>query len=71
MDQKTLESPLNCKDIQPVHPKGNQCRVFIGSTDAEADRWCATRLPSSRKDKMERKRSSPATPFQEWRLHKQ
>ena len=33
--EKTLESPLNCKEIQPVHPKGNQSRIFIGSTDAE------------------------------------
>ena len=34
--QKTLESPLDCK-IQPVHPKGDQSWVFIGSTDAEAE----------------------------------
>ena len=35
--EKTLESPLDCKEIQPVHPKGNQSRVFIGRTDAEAE----------------------------------
>ena len=35
--EKTLESPLNCKEIQPVHPKGNQSWVFIGGTDAEAE----------------------------------
>ena len=35
--EKTLESPLDCKDIQPVHPKGNQSSIFIGRTDAEAD----------------------------------
>ena len=35
--EKTLESPLDCKDIQPVHPKGNQSWVFIGRTDAEAE----------------------------------
>ena len=35
--KKTLESPLDCKEIQPVHPKGNQSWVFIGSTDAEAE----------------------------------
>ena len=35
--EKTLESPLNCKEIQPVHPKGNQSWVFIGRTDAEAE----------------------------------
>ena len=35
--EKTLESPLDCKEIQPVSPKGNQCRIFIGRTDAEAE----------------------------------
>ena len=35
--EKTLESPLDCKEIQPVHPKGDQSWVFIGRTDAEAD----------------------------------
>ena len=33
--EKTFESPLDCKEIQPVHPKGNQSWVFIGRTDAE------------------------------------
>ena len=33
----TLESPLDCKEIQPVHPKGNPSSVFIGKTDAEAE----------------------------------
>ena len=35
--EKTLESPLDCKKIQPVHPKGDQSRVFIGRTDVEAE----------------------------------
>ena len=35
--EKTLESPLDCKDIQPVHPKGDQSRVCIGRADAEAE----------------------------------
>ena len=35
--EKTLESPLDCKEIQPVHPKGNQSWIFIGMTDAEAE----------------------------------
>ena len=35
--QKTLERPLDCKEIQPVHPKGDQSWVFIGSTDVEAE----------------------------------
>ena len=35
--EKTLESPLDCKEIQPVHPKGDQSWVFIGRTDTEAE----------------------------------
>ena len=35
--EKTVESPLDCKEIQPVHPKGDQSWVFIGRTDAEAE----------------------------------
>ena len=35
--EKTLESPLDCKEIQPVHPKGDQSLVFIGRTDVEAE----------------------------------
>ena len=35
--EKTLESPLDCKEIQPVHPKGDQSWLFIGRTDAEAE----------------------------------
>ena len=43
--EKTLESPLDCKEIQPVHPKGNQSWLFIGRTDVEAETpslatWC-------------------------------
>ena len=44
--EKTLESPLDCKEIQPVHPKGDQSWVFIGRTNAEAEipnimaTWC-------------------------------
>ena len=43
--EKTLESPLDCKEIQPVHPKGNKSWIFIGRTDAEAEShtlatWC-------------------------------
>ena len=37
MLEKTLESPLDCKEIQPVHPRGDQFWVFIGRTDAEAE----------------------------------
>ena len=35
--EKTLASPLDCKEIQPVHPKGNQSWIFIGRTDDEAE----------------------------------
>ena len=35
--EKTLESPLDCKEIQPIHPKGDPSWVFIGRTDAEAE----------------------------------
>ena len=35
--EKTLESPLNCKEIKPVNPKGNQSWIFVGRTDAEAE----------------------------------
>ena len=35
--EKTLESPLDCKEIQPVHPEGDQSWVFIGRTDVEAE----------------------------------
>ena len=37
MLEKTLESPSDCKEIQPVHPKGNQSWIFIGRTDAEVE----------------------------------
>ena len=36
--EKTLESPLDFKEIQPVHPKGDQSWVFIGKTDVEAEK---------------------------------
>ena len=35
--EKILESPLDCKEVQLVQPKGNQSRIFIGRTDAEAE----------------------------------
>ena len=37
MLENTLESPLDCKEIQPVHPKGDQSWLFIGRTDAGAE----------------------------------
>ena len=58
--EKTLESPLDCKEIQPVHPKGNQSWIFIGRTDAEAEtpilwppdakNWLLRKDPDAEKD---------------------
>ena len=58
--EKTLESPLDCKEIQPVHPKGNQSQIFIGRTDAEAEvpilwppdvkNWLSGKDPDAGKD---------------------
>ena len=60
MLEKTLESPLDCKEIQPVHPKGDQSWVFIGRTDVEAEtpilwapdakNWLIWKDPDARKD---------------------
>ena len=58
--EKTLESPLDCKEIQPIHPKGNQSWLLIGRTDAEAEtpilwppdakNWLIWKDPDNRKD---------------------
>ena len=58
--EKTLESPLDCKEIQPVHPKGDQSWIFIQRTDAEAEapilwppdakNWLIGKDPDARKD---------------------
>ena len=58
--KKTLESPLDCKEIQPVHPEGDKSWVFIGRTDAEAETpilwapdvksWLIWKDPDARKD---------------------
>ena len=62
MLEKTVESPLDCKEIQPVHPKGDQSWIFIGRTDAEAEApvlwppdhqkrpWCWERLKAGEGD---------------------
>ena len=42
--EKTLDSPLDCKEIQPVHPRGDQFWVLIGRTDAEAETPILQRL---------------------------
>ena len=58
--EKTLESPLDCKEIQPVYPKGGQSCMFIGKTDVEAETplllphdaktWLIWKDPDARKD---------------------
>jgi len=58
--EKTLECPLDCKESQPVHPKGNQSWIFIGRTDAEAEtpvvwppdvkNWLIGKEPDAQKD---------------------
>ena len=58
--EKTLESPLDCKEIQPVHPKGDQSWVFIGRTDAETEtpilwpsdvkNWLIWKVPDAGRD---------------------
>ena len=58
--EKTLESPLDCKDIQPIHPTGNQSWIFIGRTEAEAEtpvlwpsdvkNWLIGKDPDAEKD---------------------
>ena len=51
--EKTLESPLDCKEIQPVHSKGDQCWVFMGGTDVEAE-TPILRPPDARADSFEK-----------------
>ena len=56
--EKTLESPLDCKEIQPVHPEGSQSWIFVGRTDAEAPilwppdakNWLIWKDPDAKKD---------------------
>ena len=53
--EKTLESPLDCKEIKPVHPKGNQSWVFIGWTDADAEAEAPILWPPDMKSQLIRK----------------
>ena len=58
--EKTLESPLDCKEVQPVHPKGDQSSVFFGRNDAKAEtpilwpthvkRWLIRKDPDAGRD---------------------
>ena len=63
--EKTLENPLDCKEIKPINPKGNQSWIFIGKTDAEVDapilwppdakKWLTGEDPDARKDWRQKK----------------
>ena len=79
--EKTLESPLNCKEIQPVHPKGNQSWIFIGRTDADAEapilwppdvkNWLIRKDPDAGKDWRQEKKETAEDKMVGWhhRLH--
>ena len=68
--EKTPESPLDCKEIQPVHPKGNQSWIFIGRTDAEAETpilwppdeesWLIWKDPDAGKDRRQEEKGTTA-----------
>ena len=74
--EKTLESPLDCKDIQPVHPKGNQSWVFIGRTDTEAEtpmlwapdakNWLVWKDPDAGKDWRQEEKGMTEDEFVGW-----
>ena len=74
--QKALESPLDCKEIQPVHPKGNQSWIFIGRTDAEAETpilwppdaksWFIGKDPDAGKDWRQREKGTTENEMVGW-----
>ena len=74
--EKTLESPLDCKGIQPVHPRGNQSWIFIGRTDAEAEtpilwppnakNWLIGKDPDVRKDWGREEKGTSEEEMVEW-----
>ena len=76
MLEKTLESPLDCKVIQPVHPKGNQSWIFIGRTDAEAEapilwppdmkNWLIWKDPDAGKDWRREEKGTKEDEMIEW-----
>ena len=71
MLEKTLESPLDCKDIKAANPKGNQPWVFIGRTDAEAEtpifwpldvkNWLIVKDPDAGKDRRQEEKGMAET----------
>ena len=74
--EKTLESPLDCKEIQPVHPKGDQSCMFIGRTDAEAETpilwppdeksWLIWKVPDGGKDWGQEEKGTIEDEMVEW-----
>ena len=75
--EKTLESPVDCKEIQPVHPKGNQSWIFIGRTDAEAEvpilwpsdakKWLIRKDPDAGKDWRQKEKGTIEDEMVGWR----
>ena len=76
--EKTLESPLDSKEIQPVHPKGNQSWIFIERTDAEAEipmlwpsdvkNWLVWKDSDSAKDWSQEEKGMTEDEMVEWHL---
>ena len=74
--EKTLESPLDCKEIKPVNPKGNQSWIFIGRTDAEAEtpilwppdakNWLIRKDPDAGKDWRQEEKGMTEDEMVEW-----
>ena len=74
--EKTLESPLDCKEIQAVHPKGDQFWVFIGRTDAEAKipilwlphvkSWLTRKDPDAERDWGQEEKGTTEDDIAEW-----
>ena len=74
--EKTLDSPLDSKEIQPVHPKGNQSLVFIGRTDAEAEApilwppdvkiWLTGKDPDAREDWRQEEKGTTENEMVRW-----
>ena len=74
--EKTLESPLDCKEIQLVNPKGNQSWIFIGRTDAEAEvpilwppdvkNWLIGKDPDAKKDWMRKEKGMTEDEMAGW-----
>ena len=74
--EKTLESPFDCREIQPVHPNGNQSWIFIGRTDAEAEtpvlwppdvkNWLIGKVPDAGKDWRQEEKGTIEDEMVEW-----